>query len=51
MDILNISKNEIKLLVKEAISRFLKNEHGEFNDELIEYMWLRPSKTGITTDK
>lgn len=50
MDILNISKNEIKLLVKEAIRRFLKKDNGEFNDELIEYMWLRPSKTGIPVD-
>lgn len=50
MEQLNISKNEIKLLVKEAIRRFLGKDNGEFNDELIEYMWLRPSKTGIPVD-
>ncbi len=50
MEQLNISKNEIKLLIKEAIRRFLGKDNGEFNDELIEYMWLRPSKTGIPVD-
>lgn len=38
MEQLNISKNEIKLLVKEATRRFLGKDNGEFNDELVEYI-------------
>lgn len=39
MEQLNISKNKIKLLVKEATRRFLGKNNREFNDELIEYIY------------
>lgn len=38
MEQLNISKNKIKLLVKEVTRRFLGKNNREFNDELIEYI-------------
>ena len=48
--IINISEGQLKNIVKETVKQVMKEYHISDVDELMEFLWLRPTRTGLNVD-
>ncbi len=47
---IKVNKEDIKSIVAETISNYINENYSLNDDELMEYMWLRPNNTHLNVD-